>query len=254
MKKFYDFLSQSKYRLAGMERVLYGEQGLEDMGIANFDKLAIRGYNELHKYCFNNVCKFNDDSAFGRYVRERNLTLDDLKNMFVSSNPLPDNASRELLIEAYGKLARGVRQLSSKKILKVYGAKDKNKEHIKDFVLDVDLFQFFNGLFVDAVNEQREVFDELNKGNRDLQFTATTASKAVLKEIDKSFAQLTHDYNEKVLDSKKGVRPIYDAVVDYIDTLDIMGITAGVRERVKFAGTKYAPVRVDFGKVGSMGE
>ena len=255
MKKFYDFLAQSRYSIAGMERFLYGEQGLEDMGLANFKLLAVRGYNDLRKHCFGLVRNYDEDSAYGRFMRDRSLTIEDLQKMFVTSKELPNDCSKALLIEAYGKLARGVRQLPARKILKIYGTKDKNKEHIVDFVVDVDLFQFFNSLFADAVKDQREVITEFNKGNgKGMGFEPTTASKEALKEIDKLFAKVTRDYNEKVLDDKNGVRQVYNAVYEYIDTLEKMGIVQGVKNRAEFAGSKYAPVRVDFGKVGSMGE
>ena len=249
MRKFYDFLSQCKYRLGTMNNFLNGGPGLEDMGIANFQMLALRGYNDLHRHCFDIVRNFDGDTAYDRLMRERSLTWEDIKKMFVSAKELPSDCSRELLIEAYGKLARGVRELSPKKIVKVYGVKGKNKDHIKNFVVDVDIFNFFNSLFVDGVDEQREVISDLNNDSNATTYFSTVESREKLKHIDEQFVQLTHDYNEKVIDSKKGIGSVYDAVIDYIDTLDQLGVVKGLESRAQFPGVKFSPVRVDFSKI-----
>ena len=204
------FKIQYEYYLNKMHNCLFGT-GEEQPGICHFHaqmvdiyaRLRLRAKSRMKDIC--GVSKFHD------YLRENSFTREDYCKIFLLKEVVYDLAPNAIA-NGYNRLVDASKKLNDKKNKIVFSGWGFNNI-LNDLMLDYNAFCVFNNEFRhlnDSVNKLKGLSaNYLTEMLRNNTKVLTDKDIADIKKMDKKHRQLIEEYNNKILDDKKGIKQLF---------------------------------------------
>lgn len=207
------FKIQYEYYLDKMDKCIFGN-GEEQPGIAHLHAQMVDIYARIRLRAKNNIKDIYGESRFHDFLRSKSLSREDYCKIFLHKEVVFDLAP-SAVANAFDRLVDGSKGLNDKKNRIVFSGFGFNNI-LNDIMLDYNAFCVFN-------TEFRHLNDSVNKlkGNSNYYLTDKLANKTNvlndkditdIKQLDNRHKKLVDAYNNKILDDKYGVKPLFYSV------------------------------------------